>query len=50
MVILMGIMCLIFLCSSILILSSLTISLHKKKKFLKKKKDPYSFLFEVYDE
>jgi hypothetical protein len=50
MVILVGIMGLVFLCSSIIILSSLTISLQQKKKILKKNKDPYSFLFDIYDE
>lgn len=48
--ILVGIICLIFLCSSIIFLSSLSISLHHKGKNSNKKKDPYSFLFDVYDE
>jgi hypothetical protein len=55
MVILVGILCIIFMCSSILILSSLTISLYQKKNpskknFRKKTKDFYSYLFDVYDD
>jgi hypothetical protein len=50
MVILIGIMCIFILCSTIIILSSLAISLHQKKKSFKVNKDPYSYLFEVYDE
>ncbi|WP_157756133.1 hypothetical protein [Paenibacillus crassostreae] len=50
MIILVGIICLIFMCSSIIILASIAISLHSTKKSSVGKKDPYSFLFEVYDE
>lgn len=53
--ILIGIMCLIFLCSSVLILSSFPIYQYKKrnplkKKFDKKINDYYSILFDVYEE
>ncbi|MBY6038153.1 hypothetical protein KUV80_15950 [Fictibacillus nanhaiensis] len=51
MVIVTGILCLVFLCTSILILSSFPISLHEKRDVVKKKpnhKDDYSYLFEVY--
>lgn len=50
MVILEGILCLIVMCGSIIILASITISLHQPKKSSTGTKDPYSFLFEVYDE
>lgn len=53
MVILVGILCLLFMCISIIVLASIAISLHQIKKPLeknKKNKDPYSYLFEVYDE
>jgi hypothetical protein len=46
-----GIMCLMFLCGSILILSSFPISLHEKGGFIKKKleqEDAFSYLFDVY--
>ncbi|GKU83304.1 hypothetical protein NCCP28_27000 [Niallia sp. NCCP-28] len=51
----LGILCLIFLCSSILILSSLPIALYQKKqytkhKLLKKHKDYYLYLFDVYSD
>nr|WP_245592222.1 hypothetical protein [Ectobacillus panaciterrae] len=45
----MGMLYLIILCIIITLFSSLTISLYEKKKCTKKKKDPYSFLFDVYD-
>lgn len=53
--IIIGIMCLLFLCSSVLILSSFPISQYKKKhlikkKFYKKINDYYSILFDVYYE
>jgi hypothetical protein len=53
--ILIGIMCLIFLCSSVLILSSFPISLYQKRLPLKKKLDKKindynSLLFDVYEE
>ncbi|MFD1359839.1 hypothetical protein ACFQ4X_18280 [Fictibacillus halophilus] len=52
MVILSGIICLIFLCGSILILSLLPISLHEKSAFFIGKKsereDAFSYLFDVY--
>jgi hypothetical protein len=51
MVILTGIICLIFLCGSILILSSFPISLHEKKGIIKSradKNDVYNYLFDVY--
>lgn len=53
--IIIGIMCLLFICSFVLILSSFPISQYKKKHPIKKKfdnkiKDYYSILFDVYDE
>ncbi|MCM3719921.1 hypothetical protein [Fictibacillus phosphorivorans] len=51
MVILTGIMSLIFLCGTIIILSSFPIALHESKGFIRKKsdrKDPFSYLFDVY--
>ena len=53
--ILIGIMCLLFLCCSILILSSFPISQYKRKHPVKKKgtkefNDYYSILFDVYNE
>lgn len=51
MVIVGGIICLMFLCGSILILSSFPISLHEKSDFIRKKpeqKDAFSYLFDVY--
>jgi hypothetical protein len=51
MVILTGIMCLIFLCGSILVLASFPISLHEKSGFIRKqkdRKDAFSYLFDVY--
>jgi hypothetical protein len=51
MVILAGIMCLIFLCGSILVLSSFPISLHEKSGFTRKRRDredAFSYLFDVY--
>jgi hypothetical protein len=51
MVILAGIMCLIFLCGSVVILSFFSISLHEKSGFIRKKserEDAFSYLFDVY--
>lgn len=53
--IIIGILCLLFLCSSVLILSSFPISLYKKKHPIKKKldnkiKNDYNILFDVYYE
>ncbi|MCM3733127.1 hypothetical protein M3196_15850 [Fictibacillus nanhaiensis] len=51
MVILAGIMCLIFLCGSIVVLSSFPVKLHEKSGFVRKKsekKDAFSYLFDVY--
>ncbi|MGF7046769.1 hypothetical protein J2T13_001267 [Paenibacillus sp. DS2015] len=50
MVVLVGIMCYVLLCSSIIILSAIAISLYQQEESPQKKKDPYSYLFEVYDE
>ncbi|WP_157452409.1 hypothetical protein [Bacillus sp. J33] len=53
MVILWGILNLLILCSSILILSSIPISLYPKKSLENNKahtKDYYSLLFDVYGE
>jgi hypothetical protein len=49
--IIVGIMCLLFLCSSILILTSFPISQYKKNNSIKQKtknKD-YDILFDVFD-
>jgi hypothetical protein len=53
--IILGIMCLLFLCSSVLILSSFPISQYKKnhpinKNSYNKKKDDFSIYFDVYYE
>jgi hypothetical protein len=50
MVFLLGILCLIFLCTSIIILASFPISLCKKKTFEEKKNDPFGYLFDIYEE
>jgi len=53
--VILGILYLLFLCSSILILSSLPIALYQKKHYpkqssLKKYKDYYFYLFDVYSD
>lgn len=55
MVALVGIMCLVLLCGSILIIASFPISLYQKKRHIKKNVgekaiDYYRYLFDVYDE
>jgi hypothetical protein len=50
--ILVGIICLLFMCSSIVIVSSFPISQYQKDHHVKKTKgtDYYSLLFNVYNE
>ncbi|WP_394604358.1 hypothetical protein [Fictibacillus sp. UD] len=51
MLIFSGIISLIVMCLSIVIFSSFPVSLHEKsgsKKLRTEKKDPFSYLFEVY--
>lgn len=50
MVVVLGILSLIFMCTCILILASFAISPHEKKSEPDNKKDPFSYLFEVYNE
>lgn len=50
MVTLVGILCLIFICSSILILTPLATSSYQKRSYMEGTKDNYSYLFDVYDE
>jgi hypothetical protein len=45
-----GILCLFFLCVSILFLASFPIYQYKKNKTNEKTKDYYSLLFEVFEE
>lgn len=53
MFILTGILCLLFLCSSILILSSFSISAYEQKRLKKHvnqtEEDDYSYLFDIYE-
>lgn len=48
--ILIGMICLLFMCICIVILSSFPISQYKKKHPIKKTTDYYILLFNVYDE
>lgn len=48
MVILFGVLCLILLCTSIIILASFAISLYEKKNHKVKKNEPYSYLFDIF--
>jgi hypothetical protein len=55
MLVIIGIVCLILLCGSVLIVASFPISLYQKNNLLKNKtnkkiKDYYSLLFDVYGE
>lgn len=50
MVLVLGILSLIFICTCILILASFAISLHEKKSEADNKNDPFCYLFEVYNE
>ncbi|MGM7720738.1 hypothetical protein [uncultured Metabacillus sp.] len=52
--IIIGLLCLFFMCSIILIFASFSIDLYNKKnrpkRFTNRTKDFYHYLFEVYDE
>ncbi|MGG4130127.1 hypothetical protein ABEW19_17815 [Paenibacillus illinoisensis] len=50
MVIVLGLLSLISMCACILILASLAISLHERKQETDNKNEPFSYLFEVYNE
>lgn len=45
-----GILSLIYMCACILILASFAISLHERKPETDNKNDPFSYLFEIYNE